>query len=446
MSEQLSEIKNEENVVRRESTLRTDSSRYNQSTQNAQTMHEKLNTAMNWNNIIEAIKSGGARDINDELKAPVNEHGEKMPCIIIGSGPSLDDAIPYLKEWKGGIICTTSHALTLMYYGIEPTYIMALDAFSLWDEIKGVDWNKTKTKLITHPGVWPELIEKWPNEILLYIENNGKTDSFYSTTQKIMYSHREGGTLREPVFHYYIRTEVTLFACSPPIQLFIMDILGYGTVYNCGLDWGYDPKKNKKRFTSYDFDSNGIWQEHKKPFVMHDRIIVANNGMMTEEVHVYYKKNYLSAWKLCGKTMYSTDHGILVEVPFIDIKDVVACQGYGMPQQSKEFIADCVEPYLALVGAFVLETEQGMSFVESQNPSVDLVAFMHEILRRYVCDGACKAKIMFNDPNDKNDHEGDECPQCHQGKLSHEIEIDIKKNMERIEARIEQAKLIKIKE
>jgi len=421
-----------------ESTIRTDSSKYNHSTQIAQIMHEKVNTIQNYQVIINAIKSGRARDIADEPKAIINENGEKMPCIIIGSGPSLDDSIEYLREWKGGIICTSSHALTLMHFGIEPTHILALDAFCTWDEIKGVDWSKTRTKLITHPGMWPTLLENWPNEMLLYIENNGRPDSFYSDTQKIMYSHREGGTQRNPVFHYYIRTEIMLFACSPPLQLFVADILGYGTIYTCGVDFGFH--SGKERFTSWDFDENNIWQEHKHPFEMNERIVKTNNGLYSEEMHIYYKKNFLSSWRLSNKTMYTTDHGIITETPYIDITDLIVNQGYNQPQQSSQWIADNVEPYLALVGAFVIETPKGLSFVESNNYQIELPNFMREINKRYQCP-KCKVQLLVKD-NDS--HVGSECPQCHEGKLEYEIGVDIKQNMARIERYIEMSRHINI--
>jgi hypothetical protein len=470
-------------LVGTESTIKTDSSKYNASTRIAQQYHEERNTVENWHTIISAIKSGRARDISDEPKAPIHsDNHEKMPCIIIGSGPSLDDSIDYLKQWKGGIICTTSHALTLMHHGIEPTHIMALDAFSLWDEIKGVDWSKTRTKLICHPGVWPTLIENWPNEMLLYIENLGNPNSFYATTQKRMYSHREGPDLRAPTFHFYIRTEITLFACSPPIQLFAAEVLGYGTIFTAGVDFGFSAIKN--RFTSWDFDwdkwpydklenearqikeeiENGLekdhlvfwekfrqtfqdkepkkleWRENIHLFVKNEKSIVANNGLYTEDIHIYYKKNFLSSWFLSGKTMYSTDHGIVTEIPYSDIKAVIKKQGYGYKQQSKAFISEATEPYLALVSAFVIETDHGYSFVEAQNPAIDLPKFMAEIRKRYICLN-CNIKLMADNDIDRTDME---CPQCKQGKLKREVNVDIDKNMERINHYLEKAKHINI--
>jgi hypothetical protein len=164
--------------VRTEAKVRSDSTLYNKATQERQLIHEQVNTAYNHHTIVEAFKSGRARDIGDEPKAT------GIPAIIIGSGPSLDYSIQFMKEWKGGIFCSSSQACTLMYYGIEPTHIVALDPFSSHEEISSIDWSKTKTKLIVHPGVWPSMVDYWPNEMLMYIECLGKPDSFYADIQK----------------------------------------------------------------------------------------------------------------------------------------------------------------------------------------------------------------------------------------------------------------------
>ena len=188
-----------------ESTLRLSSSNYNEGTRQSQLIHEELNSAINRPIIMDRVAKGTARDLDEEPK-----HEGEM-CFIIGSGPSLDDSIVHLKNWEGGIICSTSHALTLMYHGIEPSHIIALDPFSAWEETKGIDWSKTKTKLIAHPGVWPDLIENWPNELLLYLQNAGDPAGYYNTTQKHMYTTREG---KRPKAEF-IWQSVLRSRCSP---------------------------------------------------------------------------------------------------------------------------------------------------------------------------------------------------------------------------------------
>ena len=211
-----------------------------------QQIHEEINTAQNWKPITDAMEAGRARDINDEPK--FTDH---PPCFIVSSGPSLDDNIERLREWKGGIICSTSHATTLMHHGIEPTHIVVLDPFCAWHEISGVDWSKTRTKMIANPSVWPDLFENWPNEILLYLQNIGRPDSFYATIQLHQFCRRDpdDAKVRQPKIIPQIRTELTLFACTPPAQIFLAEILGYARCFLMGVDFAFSPKLS--RFTRW---------------------------------------------------------------------------------------------------------------------------------------------------------------------------------------------------
>jgi len=408
-----------------ESNLKTNSSDYNMGTKNFQLIHEVLNSAMNWKLIVDKIKSGQARDVSDEPKIAGNK-----ACFIIGSGPSLDDAMEHLKGWEGGIICSTSHALTLMHFGIEPTHIVMLDPFCCWNEIKGVDWSKTKTKLVTHPGCYPDLIENWPNDILLYIENSGRTNSFYQDEQMKMYSWRDGD-FRRSTFHFYIRTSITIFACSPPMQLFAGQILGYDKFFLTGCDFAFHTDKD--RFTEYVVKENGEWEKHEHLFKAEDwpKLIYTNNGLPTLEIHLYYKKNMISAWRLCQETVYTTDRGAITEIPYHDIKAVVKKQG-DFPKQSKWFIEDTSEKYMESVGVFAINTDHGMSFVEARDPMNELPHFMKEIMKKYTCD-VCHMGLKCDD---EINHTDIECPVCHKGKLHRDVTIDIEENMKRIVSRL----------
>ena len=402
-----------------EATIRSYSNLYNEGTKQKQLVFEEVNSAENRHVIVAAIKAGRARDLADEPRV------DKVPCFVLGSGASLDDTLPRLKGWEGGIFCSTSQALTLMYHGIEPTHIVCLDPFSLWDEIKGVDWSKTKTKLVLQPGVMPCLVENWPNEMLLYILNNGHPDSFYATTMKRQYTWRDG-PIRSPTFHYYIRTEMTIFACSPPMQMFVADKLGYGTVFLSGMNWS--EVKGKRRSTEYTC-TDGQWEAHPNPYTWDDKEVISNNGRKTRPIHLYYKKNFISSWRLSHQQLYNTDEeGILPEVPYTSIQKVMQKKGRNYPTQSHEMIDRITERYLASVGAYVISTDGGVGFVESENPMADLPHFIAGIKRQYKCS---KCGVPIESAND-DDRDGEPCPRC-QAPIRHIVHIDAEANMKRVE-------------
>ena len=427
-----------------ESNIRSESNKYNEGTRSKQLIHEEYNSGRNLAPILDRIKAGNARDLSEEPK-----HAGQ-PVIILASGPSLDDAMPLLHQWEGGVICTPSHALSLMRWGCEPTHIVALDPFESWTHLEGVDWSKTRTKLITHPGVWPDLIEHWPNEMLLYRQDLAKPDSYYATTQRHMYSERVGGRERAD-FNILIRTMITVFACSPPCQLYAADRLGYGVPFLVGADFGWNIG-GKDRFTEYtikqpertiatgnaapitiepQWEAHEHWLAPVSPDAREqDHWVTANNGMVTTTIHLFYKKNVISAWRLYGKTIVNTSRaGIITEMPTMDIADVIKHQGK-CKLWSPRKVKQVAEQYLASVGAYVLEvkTGKGCNFVESKNPEVDLHGFMVKMNRQYSC-STCGIQA---EANDANEHEGDECPQCKQGKLTHKHLFDIGENMKKI--------------
>jgi len=424
-----------------ESAVKTNSAEYNIGTRRKQLIHEEHNSAYNHHTIVKALEEGRARDLREEPRM----NGE--PAFILGSGPSLDNSIEYLKDWEGGIICTTSHALTLMYHGIKPSHIVVLDPFCQWSEIEGIDWSKTRTKLVTHPGVWPDLLEHWPNDILLYRQNLGRREPFYSGTQKRMYTRREG--FRDATFHFLIRTELTIFACSPPAQLFVADILGYKRIYLAGVDFCFS--EDKERFTGYTIKKPGYtiqnttigkpieippeWEKHEYPFEKKERHLLMDNGMYSEKVHLYYKKNFLSAIRLSMQEVYTTDHGAITELPYVDVAKAVKTQGKTPSKRtpSKALQAQRIEKYLAYVGAYIIETSKGLSFVESPDPLKDLPDYMRRVMRNYICPNCGATAISHDD----EDHTDTQCAQCGHKGMDHEAIVDIDSNMKRIKKLIQ---------
>lgn len=419
-----------------EDQVRLNSSQMNDNTKARQLIHEEHNSGANHRYILDAIEQGRARDINDEVRV------DNDPCLIIGSGPSLDEAIDAMKRigWTGGLICTTSHANTFMYHGIEPTHIMALDPFCTWEEIDSVDWSQTGTKLITHPGVEPTLLRNWPNDVLLYRQNNGRANSYYANEQKRMYTRREyieGKSIRDATFHYLIRTEITLFACSPPAQMFAADKLGYGTIFLAGCDFNYH--SGKARFTGWS-QVDGVWTESVSPWPtettekerQEGKLVTLNNGTETHEIHLYYKKNMLSAIRLSGQNVVTTDlRGSLADtLPTAEIRDVLGKHGRGWKQRPKnwERMKHKLDEYLAAVGAYCIEAGDKKSFVETANPDIDLYLHMLDLRKGWQC-GNCGSVMKANDNNDHTNKTP--CPYCQASKMTRISEIDVRANMQR---------------
>lgn len=436
-------------AVMSEMAMRHRSDRFNEGTKMKQLIHEEYNTGRNIAPLLQMIKDGRARDIDDEPKV------ENVPFFVIGSGGSLDDVLPHMGGWKGGIICSTSHARTLIYHGIEPTHIVALDPFCQWNEIEGIDWSKTRTKLVAHPGVWPDLIENWPNDILLFRQDMAQSDSFYATTQMHMFTNRSG-TRDDSKFDVLIRTTITLFACTPPAQLFVGDKLGYAPCFLAGMDFGYGT--GRERFTTY--TPRGLnqvvsvgnappaevglqWTKEEHPFVMpnvedpeyikthreQERVAIGVNGKPTNQINIFYKKNLISAWRLSRAMVYTTTpNSNMPEVPYMPIEKVIRLRGKAKMRNEK-WIKKTTERYLAATGAFVIESEDGgVNFIESNNPEAELSAWMAKMRAQYQCEQCGLMAI-----NETNAEPTEPCPRCETGKFVRRHAIDMAANLARIQ-------------
>jgi len=91
------------------------------------------------------------------------------PIIAVGSGYSVDRAIPFLKKWKGEIITGNSNVYSLLNNDIVPDYVCAYDAHpSVADHLtKYKQWPKSIT-LLTHPHIHPRLIRRWKGPVKFF--------------------------------------------------------------------------------------------------------------------------------------------------------------------------------------------------------------------------------------------------------------------------------------
>jgi len=392
---------------------------------------EIRNSAENWQGIMRAFSEGRAKDLNEEPKKKL------QPVILTGSGPSLDDTIEKLKAWNGGVVCHYSQAPTLMYHGVVPDYIVALDAICNWEGLKDIDWAHTKTKLVLHPGMWPTLVANWPNEMLFYRQNLGKPDSFGVNEQKIMYCERMG-TLQDALdskvsFRPLIQTELTMFACTPPAQLFVAQVLQYGNVYLTGMDFAYHG--TKERFTNYNL-VDGQWfpDEHILP---EREYITTKNGLRTDPLHMYYKKNFISACRLSMQQVFTTDKGAITEIPYISMDHLL--KGKKPPKITPDARKLQYERYLAEINCFVVNFDAGSAFVEVGEPIRDITGFIMKKNREYICK-TCGAQITANDDID---HTGATCNQCNTNKTERLNNCDLKENLKRIQSLVDYHKAVK---
>jgi len=467
------------------------SDRFNQTTREANLIHEVWNSFANWRAFMGDFPefkghfaSGRALDLG---AAPKHE-GE--PIILIASGPSFDKYIERLKKWPFDIMCSTSHAATLVYHGIKPTYVLALDFRSNWGEMDADHW-EDDIPLITTPGVMPDLIHNWPGKYFLF-RQNVHTSPFYGNAQRLAYSDRVlDWNENRWQFNFKINTEITMFGCSPACQLFAADMMGYNPVYLVGADFAFKDDDHY-RFRRWGWNEEEKWHEY--PMTPGSVVAKAPDGggedgsrgsssridwvqgdLKSNRQLFFYKKNMLSSVRLAQLKQHrkillidEENDSLITELPKVKFSDVMELEiarktlrdlkaeyKEGDDRRSlddqtakikilskkvkalprKKYI-DVIEEYLADLHTYVIETTSGLIYVESVNPKDEILRFISQIDSSYIC-RRCNAKINLWNPkyptasmstNDKK------CGRCGEDAVEKEATLDKEKNINRISA------------
>ena len=348
-----------------EKDIRTDADSFNKKTRQKHMFNEIHHSFKNYHAIEAAFSTGRARDIANIPKATGNK-----AILIIGSGPSLTKCLPTLKEWKGEIMVSTSQASTCVYWGKEPDYIVALDPDSHWDEIIVDTWEGRNSTLLLHPGVSWELVSTWPLRMGLFRKLEPQTP-FYGNTQKVGYSmikrfFNTANQLMQIHVTPMINTEIVMLGCVLNAQIFLAELMGYKNIYLLGADMGFPG--GVSRFDKWEFKKTH-WAESKSNMINTDSplIIEAENGCHTEFMMLFYKKNFMSAWRLQRQNVISCSEGILYEVPYAKWEDVLAQQGKPGGKVKGINRAEAIlrsETYMALHNTYVIHFSNGIQFTE----------------------------------------------------------------------------------
>ena len=315
---------------------------------------------------------------------PECEPGSKGPAMVISSGCSLNDALPLLKDWKGGIFCSTSQAASLVYYGAPPTHIVNLDCQANWGEMNARKWDYRKTIMISHPGTNPELIHRWKGPKMYYRLMDAYLPFYIETL---------------PAGYGFISCEAYPFGSSVPTEMTMANRLGYAPLIMVGGDFAL---REKTRFDAMGWDkkkrrwvaSPGSEMDKRSKEVMW---IKSASGRITNFMHLHYRKATGVLQWIDGMNVMDCSDGIMNGFwPKHDIKEVIETQGRCCEKDmvSKEKIREWIGPWLAMQDTFWLEMPEGykltnipkwrdnldgiLAFLKQHNPEMDVAKVRSE--------------------------------------------------------------------
>lgn len=286
-------------------------------------------------NVMKHIRAGNGSD----ALAEQNVLKEPKPALIIGSGPSFDDAAPYLKDWEGASFCSSSQASTLLYYGHEPSHVVVYDIRTPPSELAWADrWEGRRTIMITHPGVYPATIDAWQGR-RIYFRSMDSSNFYFVNVLPVAYGD-------------VIKTHMFLFSCSVAAQMSLAHAMGYSPLFFVGCDFA------SARFKKWSYDhEKKEWVCSPDPGDQANHI-TAQNGVSTNPIQVFYKRSVLCVWRIDhSKCLMTSPQSIITEMPRVSFKSVVAYQGEDFDKfaLANEQIDDVTERYLARHNQFVMK-------------------------------------------------------------------------------------------
>ena len=277
------------------------------------------------------------KDEDADIKTIPRVQGE--PILLLGSGPSLDDWIPHLKDWKGAIACSTSQLLLLEYLGIEPTFLFLIDCDPNPDMIKLVADYKgdhTKTTFITHPQIPREYLEVWKGPVRFFrMLDPGDEFSTKYVPMAVGWMNQEKNL---HIGSYVLNSGNVVNAAIP-----VLSGLGYAPIFTCGYDLGYPGETY--RASSVKRVNGELVMSAPAPMPSQEmrpiKYYPGINDVLSDELCYFYKYSFMILYALGAIPLISCSRGLIGEVPYVKPEYVVAAQGKGF----EKLLRNPVETY-----------------------------------------------------------------------------------------------------
>jgi len=293
---------------------------------------------------VNAIRDAGRLKCLSE--APMHK-GE--PAIVTGSGSSVNGFMPFIKEWKGAIFCSTTHVSTYVKYGRPPDYFIAVDPREATEDEFAVPPDSFDTSAyVTHLSAPLSYFNKW-NE----------------RSKGMCYVYR----ILEPSFDWYSRylpaiypwSKVALlpFIDSVATQIQLAARLGYDPIFMVGCDYG------GPRLTHYGW-KDGEWVKSPLSGGL-AKGLVGPGGLDTTDQILYSGRGVLiaSAMQILNEErksrIYQTSFpSNLVDLPYVSQEQMLANpqQDEWPPAYRKHFIHQ-IEVRLAESNTYLIPANGG---------------------------------------------------------------------------------------
>jgi hypothetical protein len=285
------------------------------------------------------LAPGRLKDITEMPKG-------KGPIIICGSGSSLNDIMPMVKDSKVPIMCSTSQASTLVYNGRTPDYVVCLDPREApQDELAAPDWGDAV--FMAHVSIPYPYVAKWLRRARGPMYFGRIMEPTYQ-----FYSHALGAA------YPWIKHIILPMIDSVAEQLMFATGLGYSPIYMCGVDyggprmdqwcWDYETKHwEKEKSTS------GVDQTKQGQANVEGMNYATRGAMLASFLQIASEKYHQRVYQTSKVTA-------LTQFPYVSPETLFATGGVDNPDTyDAQKVKDELEITLAATDSFLVPCNDG---------------------------------------------------------------------------------------
>ena len=226
--------------------------------------------------------------------------GRDVPALVIGSGPSLDAALPFLGAFQGIIFASPSQLNILERAEIVPNYVVVVDATDdiSWEQI-GPDRDTHGMTLLTSPYVSPKTLEAW----------KGNRRYFQLIAD-------------DPHFHDaypWIKVGFPVMGSVNNAEVLIANWMGCSPIVLCGVDYCFPG--GRKRAQDWRKRSAFIFDPKPLDMVPESEVVEGFVGITQETM--YYANLLLGIWSMYKMPLVQVgDKGAMMDIPFMPPEDL----------------------------------------------------------------------------------------------------------------------------
>ncbi len=235
----------------------------------------------------------------------------RMPALVLGSGPSLDDSLLYIKDFHGVIFASPSQLNILEKWEITPQYVVSVDsADSVGTDQIGPDRDTYGMTLLTHPYTSPKVLEAW-------------------TGRKRYFELQEADGSHFRDVYPWIKVGFPICGSVNNTEVLIAHWMGLGPIILAGVDYAFPGG----RIRAQDYRKRGPYIFDPIPMQYCD---TQEGKTSASQETLFYANLLLGIWKMYKLPLVQVgDKGACTEIPFIqpeDILKVVDIHGPGPDQ------------------------------------------------------------------------------------------------------------------